>query len=111
MLAVSDCKLVRTIKCRAGTEINVAVLIRIQNRIKTCLRRHIDRSRREADILICIIWRIHSQMFSENPVKLIVKTETYCRIRLKLHSLTITVEINSGNYRILKSFEGFPTYD
>ena len=55
MFLVCNSELMSTVKRRTGAEIQIAMFIRIQNGIQTCLRRHIDRSRRKTYILICII--------------------------------------------------------
>ena len=105
VLAVGDGKTVRTVEVGARTEIDVAVGIRVEDGIYACLGRHIDGSRRQACILIGVVWGIHLQMLLQYPVKGIVIAEGDRGISLELHALMETVEIHSGYHRIFKGLQ------
>ena len=96
---------------RAGAEIDVAVLVRVQNSIKTCLWWYVDRRRRQTCILICILRRVYRKVFLKNSVKLVVKTEAHCRVGLELHAFLVAVEVHACDYRILETLEGLTADD
>jgi hypothetical protein len=82
MLIVAYCEVMCSVKGRTCTEIDIIVLLWIQNSLQTSLGRYIDRSRRETDMFICIVRRIHSEMLLQDTVKSVVIAECYGRVRL-----------------------------
>ena len=80
-----------------GAEIQVAVAVRVQDRLKALAGRRAYWTGRQAGILVGVVWRVYLQMPQEDAVRLVVETEGHRRIGLKEHPDTQPVEIDSGD--------------